>query len=206
MTTVERMPQNKRKESSRKNRPKRINVYQRENAIWYPTILELEAWRVKKAAAQANPLHHLVPNSMMQVEKTKTAKTDEDRNSKDSNGQANCPDYKYAQAPCVCAEGVSQHDCTHKEVHDESAVQFVETFKEPNQPPEKQINLDQAISDGAKAYEKAFKHSDCTKSKNNPKKSGCIEAQLREHYNRKCHGNLDFFVIPVDGKSRRKMS
>jgi hypothetical protein len=40
------------------------------------------------------------------------------------------------------------------------------------------------------------------KSKNNPKKSGCIEAQLREHYNRKCHGNLDFKVIAVNGKGQ----
>jgi hypothetical protein len=151
--------------------------------------------------------HHLVPNSMMQIsEKAAGSSKDSARNSKDSNGQANCPDYEYAQAPCVCTEGISQHNCTHKEVHDVSAERFEGTFRRENQTPEKKISLDQAISDGAKAHEKAFGHSGCTKSKKNPKKSGCIEAQLREHYNRKCHGNLDFFVIPVDGKSPRKMS
>jgi hypothetical protein len=160
----------------------------------------------KEGCCPGQTPHHLVPNSMLQVTKSKTARTDEDRNTKDSNGQANCPGYKYANAPCVCAEGLSQHDCTHKKVHDKSATLFEKTFKKQNQTPEKQISLDQAISDGVEAHEKAFGHSGCTKSKKNPKKAGCIEAQLREHYNKKCNNNLDFLVIPVDGKSRRRMS
>jgi hypothetical protein len=141
--------------------------------------------------------HHMIPNSMMQIPESEAGGGSSAlRNTKDSSGQANCPEYTHGSAPTVCAEGRSQNECTHKEVHDESANLF-DLSNEANN-----LSLDQVISDSAKAHEKTFKRSGCSKSKKNPKKTGCIEAQLRDYFKKKCNDNLDFKVRPVNGKGQ----
>ena len=141
--------------------------------------------------------HHMIPNSMMQIPESQAgSSSNKARNTKDANGKPNCPNYTYGSAPTVCAEGRTQNECTHKDIHDESASLFKHTHKYKN------MTLDQVISDAAEAHHKAFGRAGCTKSTDKPKKQGCIEAQLREYFKKKCKDNLSFKVRPVDGRGK----
>lgn len=143
----------------------------------------------KRGCCPGQTPHHMIPNSMLQIsEKAADSDKDKARNSRDASGNMHCPDYTHASAPTVCAEGRTQHECTHKDVHDASADLFTPTVMHNNH------SLDQMIDHSVDAHHKAFRRSSCSKA--------CIKKQLREYFNEKCNGNLNFRVRPVDGKGQ----
>jgi hypothetical protein len=117
--------------------------------------------------------------------------------------------YDEGAAPCVCCEGESQNQGTHKLLHqaqDRMArdKQLTPAVPNPNPfnplltakgEPAKMQRLDNAISNGAKAVGEVFPESGCDQ--------GCLEAQLKEyHYNQaKMNPELPIKAVNAQGKA-----
>lgn len=116
--------------------------------------------------------HHLIPGSLIKP-----------RPGKDQHG---CKDYNHAAAPVVCVESTNQHSGSHKRVHDalDAGLQHrVDISESPgwfDRPPVRDgaMSMDEAIKAAAESHARAFPLSGCSKK--------CIEAQLKDYYNKHC--------------------
>lgn len=111
--------------------------------------------------------------------------------------------YDQGAAPCVCCEGESQNQGTHKLLHQAQdkaarAAQAVPNA-DPSNPlftqtgkPAKMQRLDSAISSGANAVKEVFPESDCDE--------GCIKAQLNEYHYNNANMNPELPIKAVNGQ------
>lgn len=92
--------------------------------------------------------------------------------------------YDANKAPCICVEGESQHQASHKLMHE---AQNELTNDSPAGPPafcgasflnDKTVTLGRAQSNGAQAVTEVFPDSGCD--------AGCLEAQLKNYHEKTC--------------------
>ena len=92
--------------------------------------------------------------------------------------------YKATKAPCICVEGESQHQASHKLMHD---AQNALTNRMPPGPlafcgqsflSDKTTTLAQAQTNGVQAVTEVFSDSGCDPA--------CLETQLKQYHEKEC--------------------
>ncbi len=117
--------------------------------------------------------HHLVPNAMFQEAGTR------------KSGGVNiedCPNYSTADAPCMCVEGFTQNQGTHKIIHDNTdnlLPDYIENGK---------LSIKNAKGAAIAAHQDSFSSPKCSKR--------CLESQLNAYFNEACKKTSS--VRPVD--------
>jgi hypothetical protein len=114
--------------------------------------------------------------------------------------------YDEGAAPCVCAEGESQHEGTHKLMHQAQGLAASNAPGVPQLNPleplvtasgkkVKMQTLDSAMDSGAQSVKDVFPESNCD--------IGCLKAQLKEYHCKQCEIPPSFPVkaCGADGKA-----
>lgn len=101
--------------------------------------------------------HHLLPDTIIK--------------------DANCPGYKYAEAPTVCVEGGLDNG-SHGRAHDKMNDELLARYKHGKIINDK-ISLDDALDAATNSHMKAFPLSLCSKK--------CIRSQLDDYYKKACN-------------------
>jgi hypothetical protein len=113
--------------------------------------------------------------------------------------------YDQGAAPCVCCEGESQNQGTHKLLHQAQEQSAIDAVHVPNPNPMRPMNtasgqpakmqrLDSAIDSGTNAVQAVFPASACD--------PGCIKAQLEEYHYKKAGMNPELPIKAVNGQGK----
>jgi hypothetical protein len=113
--------------------------------------------------------------------------------------------YDQGAAPCVCCEGESQNQGTHKQMHQAQARRAADAqgVANPNPffplttakgEPAKMQTLSSAITSGVESLNEVFPESNCD--------PGCTEAQLNEYHYKKAKMNPELPIKAVNGQGK----
>lgn len=113
--------------------------------------------------------------------------------------------YDQEAAPCICCEGESQNQGTHKALHQaqDRLAKNAQQVTNPNPfnplttakgKPAKMQRLDTAIASGVNAVQEVFPESACDPV--------CIEAQLKEYHYNKAGMNPELPIKAVNGQGK----
>jgi GHH signature containing HNH/Endo VII superfamily nuclease toxin 2 len=113
--------------------------------------------------------------------------------------------YDEGAAPCICVEGESQNQGTHKLMHRAQGRLAAGAPEVPNpnymQPlttakgaPARMQRLDVAIANGVAAVQEVFPEADC--------EADCVKAQLEDYHYKKAGMNPELPIKTVDGQGK----